>query len=77
MDLISKKQSPNGTGGRETIASYFITIQGELDALSQQNSLISGPKHLVGKKSHDAVKRIGDEEDPCDKRSYQSKRPKY
>jgi hypothetical protein len=77
MDLISKKQSPNGTGGREAIASYFINIQGELNALGQQNFLISGPEQFVGKKSQDTVKRIADEREPCDKRSYQSKRPKY
>lgn len=78
MDLIAKKQSPNGTGSRETMASYFLTIQGELDALSQQNILISGPKQSVVKKSQDEVKRLGDEDFSSEKRSsYPSKRQKY
>ena len=45
MDVISKRQGPNGTtaGNKETLAKFFATLQREFEVLKKQNFLMSGP----------------------------------
>jgi len=57
MDVISKRQGPNGTtaGNKETVTKFFATLQREFEVLKKQNFLMSGPtadgiakKRLIG-----------------------------
>jgi hypothetical protein len=78
MDLISKKQGPaSGTGSRETISTFFRSMQRELDTLNKQNLLISGPAQSVVTSGQDGLKKREVEGDSCDVNASQAKRPKY